>query len=110
MDIVVTIPKTRKKIWLEEIKDANENDLELLFALPTLPKMATKGDKCYVCLDGQVIGYHTIKDIKWVNGFTCETTGKYWMAGVYAIRSGSSWTPLDDPIQMKGFQGFRYYE
>lgn len=108
-DIIITIPKTRKEEWLNEVEEAKKQDMDLWFKTSSHPRRLTFlcYGKCYVVLDGNIIGYHEIKTVKWSEGFTCEITENEWPKGWYVVRWGKTWTPIT-PVPMKGFQGFRY--
>lgn len=106
-NICITLPKSIK--WsdyekeLEKVKDGNE---EMNFRLPTLPKDVHPGDRCYICHDGFVKGWMKITGIGKHDGFNCSTTGKEWGDGIYVSRSGE-FHYLNNPIPMKGFQGYK---
>lgn len=105
MDIIVTIPKSIKwedyKKELDAVKDYSQI---MNFKVNNFPKTA-KGNKCYLCYNGNIIGWMEIVGLS-EKEFTCTTTGNKWK-GKFIERSG----PFHkiDPIPMKGFQGFRYF-
>jgi hypothetical protein len=103
-DIIITVPKTTKwEDYEKELKAAESGDI-LNFKVPTKPN-TTKGCKCYILYDGNIIGYHIITDVI-KQKFECTTTGKEWEYGWYVQRTGKLYKI--NPIPMKGFQGYRY--
>ena len=104
-DIVITIPKSIK--WSEyekELSAAADGDT-LNFKVNFLPKTSV-GNKCYVCYNNQVIGYHVISGLS-KKTFKCTTTGNDW-SGNFIERTGIF--HRIEPIPMRGFQGFRYFK
>lgn len=104
-DIIITLPKTIS--WddyekeLEAVKDGSQ---VMNFKVPTMPKVLP-GNRCYIVHDGEVKGWMKIVGTK-TGPFKCTTTGKEWPIGNYIERSGRF--NHIAPIEMKGFQGFRY--
>jgi len=104
-DIVITIPATIK--WDEyklELDKAAKGEI-LNYKVSNFPK-TDRGNRCYICYKGHVIGYHIIHDLV-SHEFTCSTTGKEWK-GKFVQRTGT-FNEIE-PIPMKGFMGFRYFE
>lgn len=103
-DIVITIPKSIK--WDEYKKELNaaEQGAILNFKVAHFPDVSN-GSKCYICYNGNVIGYHIICG-KSEKKFTCSTTGKIWN-GKFIERTGKFHEIK--PIPMKGFQGYHYF-
>lgn len=107
MDIVITIPKSIKwEDYLKELKAVESGEQTMFFKVPTLPKKANVGDRCYLCHNGLVIGYMNITWMGVMSEFTCTTTIHVWPEGNYIGRSGK-FTYIK-PIPYKGFQGYRY--
>jgi len=104
-DIIITIPKSIK--WNEYEKEliAAENGEVLNFKTNGFPR-TNIGSKCYICYNGNVIGYHIISGLS-EKEFKCTTTGNIWK-GKFIERTGKFYKI--DPITMKGFQGFRYFK
>lgn len=106
VDIVITIPSTISwdsyKKELDSVKDFSQ---EMNFKVSSFPKRTKVGNKCYLCYKGEVIGWMEITGME-EKEFTCTTTGKKYK-GKFILRSG----PFHkiNPIKMKGFQGFRYF-
>ena len=105
MDIIVTIPKSI--VWSDyerELKEVEDFTSVMNFKTPNFPKTSA-GEKCYLVYNGYMIGWMLITGLS-EKRFECTTTGKIWN-GKFIERSG----PLNriDPVPMKGFQGFRYF-
>lgn len=103
-DIIITIPKTIKWSEYQKELEAAENGEILNFKVNILPKTKI-GNRCYICYDGNIIGYHIISGIT-NKEFKCSTTGKDWK-GNFIERTGKFHEI--NKIPMKGFQGFRYF-
>lgn len=104
-DIVITLPSNVEWDDYEKELEKVRNEREVLnFKVPVLPKH--RPNKVYLCYRGNVIGW--MKCCGMINGdsFDCTTTGKHW-EGKFIQRTGEF--HKIDPIQMKGFQGFRYF-
>lgn len=115
MDLLITIPKTVKwGQWLDECWDVVYHGGTLNYRISTsfnrLPKNTLGGpdDRVYVVHDGFIRGYHHLQDIRFLDGFKCQTTLIYWPAGYYLVRSGGFQSI--HPIPHPGFQGWRYYD
>ena len=115
--LIITIPKTVKwETWLQEARDAEESGGALLYRLGvwgcSFGPLAGQ-IKVFVVHDGAVRGYHLVENRRELvmnsQGFTCATTGKQWPAGFYLVRRGH-FHPLEQPVPMTGFRGFRYCE
>lgn len=105
-DIVITLPSTIK--WEDYKKELNlveDYSNVMNFKVPFFPKKTKIGDKCYLCYRGNIIGWMEIVDMQ-EKEFTCSTTGKNFK-GKFIVRSGPFHKIV--PIQMKGFQGFKYF-
>ncbi len=102
-DIIITVPKSI--VWSEYQKelDAAANGETLNFKVNGFPK-TMKGNKCYICYAGNIVGYHIISGMS-EKEFQCTTTGNMWK-GKFIERTGKF--NKIEPIPMKGFQGFRY--
>lgn len=106
-DVVITLPARIPWAKYEEELAEAEAGAQLNFRVPTLPKRARTGDRCYLVHKGHVRGYMTITGLQHINGFNCGTTGTPWPDGAYITRSGA-FTYLREPIPHAGFQGYRY--
>lgn len=105
-DIIITIPKSIKWEDYEQELLAAKKGAIMNFKVPFLPKNDIVGSKCYLCYNGYIIGYMYICGVS-DNGFKCTTTGKQWV-GKFIQRSGDFYKI--DPIKMRGFQGWRYFD
>lgn len=107
MDICITIPKTTNwNDYQRELAAVKDGKQVMLFRVPNRPKNVNKGDKCYLCYNGNIIGWMTVVDVIHSDGFKCTTSGNNWPEGWYVARSGEF--HKIEPIPMKGFQGIRY--
>jgi len=104
-DIIITLPKSISwDDYEKEIEAVKDGSQVMNFKVNALPK-TSKGNKCYIVHDGVIKGWMEIVGLS-KKDFTCSTTGREWK-GNFIERSG----PFHyiDPVPMKGFQGFRYY-
>ena len=105
--ICITIPKTIKwEDYQKELDAVADYSQEMNFKVPFLPKNIKIGDRCYLCYNGNIIGWMEISNIQRLEGFTCTTTGESWAGGNYISRSGP-FHKLKTPIPCKGFRGFK---
>lgn len=107
MDIIITLP--RNVSWDEYQKELDaviHKSQMMSFKIPTFPKNAKVGDKCYICHKGFVVGYMLICGFS-TKKFICTTTGKEF-SGNFVERTGKFYK-IDKKIPYKGFQGYRYY-
>lgn len=103
-DIVITIPKSINwEDYSKELKAAENGEI-LNFKVNNFPK-TKKGNKCYIVHNGTVKGFMHISGLS-EKEFKCTTTGKIWK-GKFIERTGKFHEV--EPIEMKGFQGFRYF-
>lgn len=106
MDIIVTLSAGIE--WqdyrLELEKAAAGEDLN--FKVGSFPKDCMVGERCYLVWRKWVRGYMVITGFE-EKSFNCTTTGKQWK-GKFIVRSGK-FHPVE-PVEYKGFQGWRYYE
>lgn len=104
-DIVITLPASIEWEDYQKELDAVAGGRGVLrFKVSNFPTEPIKN--CYLVWRGYVRGY------MWVSGyltgrFTCETTGKEWN-GKFIERCGP-FHKLKKPIEMRGFQGWRYW-
>lgn len=104
-DIIVTVPKSISwEEYQKEIDAVKDGNQVMNFKVNHLPK-TNIGNRCYIVYDGAIRGWMEIVGLS-DKGFTCTTTGRVW-DGKFIQRSG----PFHniEPIPMKGFQGFRYF-
>lgn len=106
LSIIITLPKTVDwDDYKSELYKAATGEI-LNFKVSNFPTEVRPGDKCYLVHDGYIKGWHEIYDFA-ENDFTCTTTGKKWK-GKFIQRTGP-FHFLEDPVPMKGFQGWRYF-
>lgn len=103
--ICITIPKTVKwedyKKELEAVKDGRQ---EMNFKVPNLPTKIKVGDRCYLCYNGNIIGWMRISSMG-QKSFKSTTDGTYW-EGNFVSRSGPFHSI--NPVKCNGFRGFKY--
>lgn len=105
-DIIATLPKSIKwSDYQKELDAVKDGSSVMNFKVKSFPN-TTAGNKFYIVHNGAIRGWMEIVGLS-EESFTCSTTGKEW-GGKFVQRSGE-FHPID-PIPMKGFQGFRYYE
>ena len=104
-DIIITIPKSIKWEEYQKELDAAENGQILNFKVNHFPKTCN-GCKCYICYNGEIIGYHIISGMS-EKIFNCTTTNKEWKEK-FIERTGKF--HKINPITYKGFRGFRYFK
>ena len=103
MDIIVTTPKGEIK---NSAKEANLPPGGYWFrAFPTKPNVEP-GDKIYFVENGYIRGYGIIFKREQGKEQRSETTGRIWKGKWFV--GYRDWHWLENPIQMKGFQGYRY--
>jgi hypothetical protein len=108
MDIVVTIPKSEYQNDENETTDYLDNpDIVQFWNFSRIPKKLQVGDRVYFVKNNRIESSMKVIDIVTNSSTKCETTGRTW--------AGKCQLFLDDlreeniPIQIKGFQGFRYF-
>ena len=105
-DIVITLPsKIKWSDYEKELNAVKDESQVINFKVSFLPKC--KPEKVYICYKGNIIGW--MKCCGMIDGksFDCTTTGEHW-EGKFIQRTGEF--HKIEPIPMKGFQGFRYFE
>jgi len=102
-DIVVTIPKTVNWSDYEKELEAAEKGSILNFKVRAFPKTSI-GNRCYICYNDNIIGYHFISKFS-EKDFQCQITGKFWQ-GKFIERTGKF--HKINPVPMKGFRGYKY--
>lgn len=109
-NIIVTTPKSEIKNAESEAKMCIENGGGYYFRkLSSKPKNIVAGEsKIYYVEDGYIRGRATIIGIDDKSIQNCELTNKEWH-GILVWMTASSWEWIE-PIEMKGFQGWRYFD
>lgn len=108
-DIIVTWPKSRTlSSYLFELEHAELCD-EVIGYKVRYKARVEKGDRCYMVHDGAIRGWTEIHGVEWGDEFWNPHKQSYMGIGWFVVRS-PVWHPLADPLPMKGFRGFRYFE
>ena len=103
--ICITIPKTVKwEDYQKELDEVKDGKYEMNFKVPVLPKKVFVGDRCYLCYNGNVIGWMKISSMG-PKKFTSTTDGKSW-TGNFISRTGEF--HKIKPVPCKGFRGYKY--
>lgn len=108
-DIVITLPRhVEWEDYQKELDAVAGWSGVLNYRLPGLPSSDIRARQCYLVWRGFVRGWMRIIRADDHKGFRCMTTGKWRREGFYIQRSG----PFHriDPIPMRGFRGWRYFE
>jgi len=113
MDIIVTLPQYIEwadyQLELDAVADWS-GVLNYKVPEPSIPAGFSSAERCYLLWRGAVRGWMKIVGVELKRtGFTCATSGKRWGPGVYIQRSGP-FHRLAEPVFMRGFQGWRYWE
>lgn len=108
MDIIVTTPKTQRELAAKEAEDCKREGGGCYFRkLGKLPKHLEIGERCFYVEDDVITGFCIIREIRYEDGMTCDTSGRQFDAGVYVFMDADTWKWIY-PIPMLGFQGWRY--
>lgn len=111
-DLILTWPKHRPlDSYLRELKLAAERNEVINFRVSGCPVVGA-GDRCYMVHDGAMRGWSPILEVahrgpRQVRRVASDDRSGFWPEGWYVVRK-PVWTPLDEPVPMRGFQGFRY--
>ena len=94
-DIIITLPKSRGGYFhlLEKIQATQSSIIGSWWEFSRLPKKLDLTSKIYVVCEGYLRGYFTISRID------------QYQNVVFLL----SWQEIE-PKEMKGFQGYRYYQ
>jgi hypothetical protein len=108
MDIVVTWPKSRTlDDYVTELAKAKDDGKVINFRVANRPNVQP-GDRCYMVHDGAIRGWTKVLEVRRSRIVVNVKTGEHMAPGLFIVRD-PEWHALDEPIPMKGFQGFRYY-
>lgn len=115
-DVVITWPKTKRlDDYLRACTGAWMRHEDINYRISKPPHFefgafAERPGRVYIVHDGFVRGYHELKFVIYRDDHeVLSTEGKgYWPAGWYLVRN-PEWNEVD-PVPMRGFQGWRYYE
>jgi hypothetical protein len=108
-DIAVTWPKTRPLgSYYAELERARRHGQLINFRVPARPRELPQ--RCYMVYDGAVRCWSPVKALMWRGeGEVRRVDGMgFWPEGWYIVRE--PFYAEIEPIPMKGFQGFRYFD
>jgi len=108
VDIVVTIPKREAQNIAreDEFVAQMQGHAVQFWSIHNKPKNLIVGDRVYFVENGYITCYHIF--IGYVYDPVCEVTGRLWSGLNLLLRCPQ--VKLENPVPMKGFQGFRYIE
>lgn len=114
-DIIITWPKTRTlDSYLNACVGAKIRGEVINFRIANPPNFEfgahkDRDGRVYVVHDGFVRGYQELIHVAYreANEVLDPVTGGFWPEGWYLVRN-PEWHEIN-PIPMKGFQGFRYF-
>lgn len=109
-DIVVTWPKSRGLgSYLSELARAQREGELAYFRVMARPHV-DEGDRCFHVHDGKVHGWLRVLGVREMGADAPvdTVTDQRFRPGIY-IERDPHWRPLAFPIEMRGFQGFRYW-
>jgi len=123
MDIIITMPDIEKEGIDNLIKHYSEliyyrvSELiyyrvsELIYyRVSRLPTDLKIGEKCYIVSNGNIIGFHLVKELRFVSQEEADNLSDgIWREGFYIIREAKTFQKLIPYINATGFQGFRYF-
>lgn len=109
--IIVTTPKSEMANSQREAEECLKSGSGYYFrSISKKPKDIVVGEsKLYYVEDGYVRGYGVIIGISESNGKQCDVTDKIWNGKYFILTTASSWKWIN-PLPMKGFQGWRYFD
>jgi hypothetical protein len=107
-NIIITTPKGQAKTAAKEAQDVIKAGGGYYFRKFSYKINGLGPDsKVFYVLNGHIRGYCVIEKFEHRDDIRCQTTGRRWLAGWYAIMRADSWKWIR-PIPMGGFQGWRY--
>ena len=111
MDIIVTTPKSQMDTAAQEAENVKASGGGFYFRNlgQHCPRDLEEGDRIFYVEDGFVRGFAIITWVTETPGLVCDTTGRQFGPGWYAISDAESWKWIR-PIPMQGFQGWRYFD
>ncbi len=108
--ILVTTPKNQMGVAAQEARECIASGGGSYFRRFTRrPRKLHEGTRIFYVEDGYVRGFATVSEVLDSDGMECETTGRVWAPGFYAVMPAHSWTWIE-PLSCKGFQGWRYFD
>ena len=110
MAIIVTTPRNQMGVAAQEAKECVEAGGGSYFRrFGIKPRKLDPGSRIFYTEDGYVRGFAVVSEVVDSGGMRCDTTGRNWRPGIYAMMSASSWSWIK-PIPYNGFQGWRYFD
>ena len=104
--LLITLPSSIKwEDYQKELNNVKDESQVMNFKVPFLPKNTNGIERVYLVHNGYIVGWQKFVGTS-DKPFKCTTTDKNW-EGKFIQRTGEF--HKIDPIQYKGFQGFRYY-
>ena len=116
LDIIVTTPKSEHENAKMEADVFDGKGGGIWFrSMRGKPKQLDKGDRMYYVDGGVVTGYGIVIGIEYRNPILdpkvkCDVTNKTWRGPHFVCMRSDSWVGIEVPVEMKGFQGFRYVD
>ena len=109
--ILVTTPKNQMDVAAQEARECIASGGGSYFRRFTRkPQKLSEGTRIFYVEDGYVRGFATVSEaFDSDDGMGCETTGRAWPPGFYAVMPADSWEWIQ-PLPFKGFQGWRYFD
>ena len=113
-DIIVTTPQTASESAAREAEEARaciEEGGESWYFRHLgrgRPRDLEEGGRVYYVEGGFIWGFATVAAITQDPGMVCDTTGREFGPGWYAVMDAQSWRWIDPIWWGKGFQGWRY--
>lgn len=110
-NIIVTTPKSEMESSAQEAQECIDNGAGYYFRKlgKNKPQRLSVGSKIYYVEDCYIRGFGVVASLVANTDHKCDSTGKQWGTGWYAIIPACSWQWIK-PIPMNGFQGFRYFD
>lgn len=110
-DLILTWPKaTKLSVYLETLKQAHARMDVINFRVGSPPLIEdNECERVYMVHDGKIRGWSAFLGVEFRKfGEVKQARGDgYWPEGWYIVRS-ALWHPLENEVEMRGFQGFRY--
>lgn len=108
------LPNELETSLAEYEETAKDQDYLHYFRVSVLPKNANPGDRAYILIDGKIIGYHVIAELRNVTQTEAqELSHGDWQEGYYIIRRADSWKTINPPIKYEKTKGqwtWRYFK
>ena len=117
IDIVVTWPKNRPlEEYVGTLAWAKRNGEDINYRVSQRPSwefgaLHERPARCYRVHDGAVRGYTEILYVIQRDDDEVHMVGTqyFWPGGIYVV-CDPTWYPLEEPVPMRGFQGWRWID